>query len=189
MKIVLLRHGEPNVPTTGRILADELARWIDIYNASGIKPESYPSIEVLCIARDCNAVVCSDLPRCIESAATLGVVSQYIDPEFRELCLPHGHFPWLRLTAQIWAICFRLLWFLGYSSQCESFAQARRRAENAAHRLEEIAAHQGSVLLLGHGMLNRYIARALIKQGWSGSKYPSDEYWGCDVYENLRVFS
>ncbi|RDH90148.1 MAG: hypothetical protein DIZ77_14085 [endosymbiont of Seepiophila jonesi] len=143
-----------------------------------------PSVKAVEIAVGCNAVVCSDLPRSIESAEMLGV--EVVDFEasiFREMELPSANWPSPKLPLNVWAVLFRVLWFLGYSSNGESLREARLRALSGASRLEAIAEKHGSVILIGHGFLNRSIAKALLKSGWAGPLDPGKNYWGFGVYE------
>jgi len=184
MQIVLLRHGKPNVPKHGRLRANELHKWIESYNSAGIVPEPVPSRDAIKISNACNAVVCSDLPRSVESAKALGVKGiNVIEPAFREMGLPFGSFPPLKLSPNIWARFFRALWFLGYSSNSESIREARLRASNGANRLKEMAINDGSVLLVGHGIVNRFIAKELLSNGWKGPENPGKKYWNFGVYE------
>ncbi|RDH86840.1 MAG: hypothetical protein DIZ78_08105 [endosymbiont of Escarpia spicata] len=184
MRIVLLRHGKPDVPELGRLRASELRHWIKLYNSAGLKRSQRPSDKAVEIAVGCNAVVCSDLPRSIESAEMLGV--EVVDFEasiFREMELPSANWPSPKLPLNVWAVLFRVLWFLGYSSNGESLREARLRALSGASRLEVIAEKHGSVILIGHGFLNRSIAKALLKSGWAGPLDPGKNHWGFGVYE------
>lgn len=184
MRIVLLRHGEPDVPSPGKLKASEIPRWIELYNAAGLKIGHRPSREAIEIANDCNAIVCSDLPRSVESARALGVKKvNHIESVFREMALPYARFPSPRLSPYMWLVLFRALWFLGYSANGESLHEARLRASNGANRLTAIAEHSGSVLLVGHGITNRFIATELLSSGWKGPGDPGKRYWEYGVYQ------
>ncbi|EPP6253016.1 histidine phosphatase family protein, partial [Cronobacter sakazakii] len=41
---------------------------------------------------------------------------------------------------------------------------------------------QSPVLLMGHGIMNRLIARSLVRQGWREIRKPEKGYWGAGVY-------
>jgi len=75
------------------------------------------------------------------------------------------------------------LTFLGYSANGETIKEAKCRAERGAELLENLAKKQGSVLLVGHGFLNRFIAKRLISNGWKGPSTPGRKYWAYGVYE------
>ncbi len=182
MQIVLLRHGKPNVPEYKKLRANELHQWIESYNLAGIVSEPVPSQGATKITNVCSTVACSDLARAIESARALRVKISVIEPVFREVGLPFCSFPTLKLPPNIWAALFRVLWFLGYSSNSESIHEARLRASNGAKKLIEMARNNGSVLLIGHGFVNRFIAKELLAEGWQGPKSPGKKYWEFGEY-------
>ncbi|MEJ1393503.1 MAG: histidine phosphatase family protein [Candidatus Sedimenticola sp. (ex Thyasira tokunagai)] len=182
--IVLLRHGKPNVPEYKTMKGKEIKKWIDSYNLSGIDRSCQPSGEAAEIAKGCDVVVCSDLARSIESAKALEIKQiNTIEPLFREVGLPYGNVPFMKLKPEIWAVLFRILWLFGYSSNGESIKDARIRAKNAANKLKEMAASNKSVLFVGHGFANRFIAKELLSSGWKGPKSPGRSYWEFGIYE------
>ncbi|MDD5578171.1 MAG: phosphoglycerate mutase family protein [Methylobacter sp.] len=184
MRIVLLRHGEPDVPEITRLRASEIHYWIKSYNAAGLKAGHGASPEAIEIANHCNAVVCSNLPRSFESALALGIKEvNYREPILREMELPYFGFPSPKLSPHIWAALFRTLWFLGNSSNGESLGEGRLRASNATARLKEIAENTESVLLVGHGLVNSFIAKELLSNGWRGPVSPGKKYWEFGIYE------
>ncbi len=184
MRIVLLRHGKPDVPKLGKLRASEICQWIESYNSAGLKIGNSPSRKAIEIANDCNAIVCSDLPRSVESARALGIKEvNHVESMFREMGLPYANFPSPKLSLNTWAVIFRVLWFLGYSSNGESLREAKLRASNGASRLKEIAENNRSVLLVGHGFVNRFIAKELLSNGWQGPVNPGKRYWEFGVYE------
>jgi broad specificity phosphatase PhoE len=186
MKIVLLRHGKPDMPVFGKLNASEMCQWIQSYNSVSIDQKLPPSANVSEMAANCKAVVCSDLPRSIESADILKAKAGHViisDVIFREMDLPYANWNLLRLPPAIWIAMFRTLWFLGFSSQYESYYAARRRAIIGAQRLKKLAAEHESVLLVGHGLLNRFVAKELLSTGWEGPATPGKQYWEFGVYE------
>ncbi len=183
MQIVLLRHGKPNVPVYGKLRANKIHHWISSYNSAGLAPNVAPSSNAIEIASRCNIVACSDLPRSIESAQALGIKEiNIMEPVFREMGLPYVSFPFLKLSPNIWVVVFRVLWFLGCSSNSESIREAKIRAANGANRLKDMAINYGSVLLVGHGFVNRFIAKELLSNGWKGPRNPGNNYWEFGVY-------
>jgi broad specificity phosphatase PhoE len=187
MQIVLLRHGRPDILEYGKMNATEFSRYVESYNSAGIDKNHKPSKEAIEIAYSCNTVVCSDLLRSIKSARLLDVNEiDYIEPVFREVELPHGRFPVLRLSPNIWAVYFRVLCFFGYSSNGESLGEGKSRASKAANKLKQIAENNGSVLLVGHGFTNRLIAKDLLSSGWQGPANPGNQFWEFGVYKNTQ---
>ncbi|MFO7602260.1 MAG: histidine phosphatase family protein [Gammaproteobacteria bacterium] len=187
-KIMLLRHGKPEFDlfSTGRdpYAAAQLSQVIRRYTQSPIAPAPPPPVHALQHARDCRAIVCSDLRRSLESATRLGHAQKtLIAPLFREAELPYADWQRPRLSLYSWFVIFRLLWLFGYAQNGESLRQARRRAIAATDVLTELARQHGSVLLVGHGFMNHFIARQLRARGWQGPKSPGRHYWEYGVYE------
>jgi broad specificity phosphatase PhoE len=71
----------------------------------------------------------------------------------------------------------------GFSRNGESLIDTRIRARQAAAKLIELAEGHRQVLLVGHGFMNRFIARELLRSGWAGPLKPGKGFWGYGVYE------
>jgi len=169
----------PNSPTT----ASGFSEWIVQYNESGISKHSYPSAEISTYAKRCNAVFSSSLKRSIQSAELLSAeCTLVVDPLFVEAGMPYAEWHFAKFAPKYWAVLFRILWYLGYSRNSESYRVARQRAVNAAHRLVEFAESHQSVLIVGHGIFNRLVAKELRALGWSGPRNPGSNYWGFGVF-------
>ncbi|MBU0654534.1 MAG: histidine phosphatase family protein [Gammaproteobacteria bacterium] len=65
------------------------------------------------------------------------------------------------MSLSVWVVVLRIAWFAGYAQNGESFPSARQRAQVATQHLTQLAAEHGSVLLVGHGIMNRLLGRAL----------------------------
>ena len=183
MEIVILRHGKPKIGTGGRLSASAFGQWIAAYNKAGIDSTHAPSPIVIAQARTCSVAVCSSLPRSIESATLLGVNNIEVqDSLFRECDMPYADWDHPKLTVSGWSLVFRILQVLGYSSNAESFTEARHRAHRCALRLSELAQRHESVLFVGHGSLNWLISRRLLQMGWSGPGNSGRRYWEFGVY-------
>lgn len=181
MKIVIVRHGKPDVPDFEKLKACELNTWIDSYNAAGIVQKP-PPVRTIEIATQCRAVVCSDFPRSTQSAAALNVKVLHSASLFREVCLPYAKWNLLRLSPYTWALLFRIFWALGYSSHGESFRSFQLRASAGAEKLKQLATEHGSVLFVGHGLINKFIAKELLSSGWKGPRSPGWKHWAFGVY-------
>ena len=119
----------------------------------------------------CNFIVCSHLTRSIHSAKMIGHPSPYlVDAIFRKVELPKIHIPVLRLTPQAWNTVFRLFWFAGVSTKAEFVEAFKQRSSMAADKLIQLAKNHDSILLIGHGIINRFLAKELISKGWAGEK-------------------
>ncbi len=184
MKIVLLRHGRTNLPPWPWITARELGQWIAAYNAAGIRDMSPPG-SALAVAEQCGLIVTSDLPRSMESGKLLEQgMSMISDGLFREADLPYGWTTFIRMPPYIWAVLFRFLWPFGFNSSGESIHAFRNRTRTAAMRLISLAHEHGSVLFVGHGLINRCIARELLSAGWNGPRKTKIRHWGFTEYSH-----
>jgi len=181
MKIVLLRHGRPDIDLAERIRASAIPELLDAYNQAGICDS--PTGGAVAIARACKVAVSSDLPRSLQSASLLGIGEiVQTDALFREIELPYVGAASPRLSANTWFLLFRLSWFVGMSNNGISLQQARQRASIGAARLMELSSQHGSVLFVGHGLLNRFISHQLLSHGWQGPKSPGTRHWAYAVY-------
>jgi broad specificity phosphatase PhoE len=186
LRIVLLRHGRPKLPTFAKLSARDFSQWIDAYNLAPLDQSLPPPQSAFAITQSCSTVVCSHLHRSTDSAHTLGKTNiDYIDPLFREVDLPYAQIAWPKLSANFWLVCFRILWLLGYAPHCESLVTAKKRAVIGADRLQQLAEQKGSIIFVGHGFINKFIAQALLTKGWQGqsSNKFNSRYWQFSVYE------
>ncbi|MDY0036598.1 MAG: histidine phosphatase family protein [Zoogloea oleivorans] len=180
MRITLLRHGEPAFRLGGIVRAGDLKDIARSYDAAGIVGEPPPP--VIEVVQGHKMVICSGLPRSQESARALGFSGYETDPLFDEAAMPHFSSGSFALPVGGWLIALRLLWLLGFSRNGESFIGALARARQGAEKLAELAGDHGEVLLIGHGLTNYLIARALRAQGWEGPANPGRGYWEYGVY-------
>lgn len=182
MQIALVRHGKPRFESSP-IRAQHLVSWVDSYNRGGIDPAVPPPAKVRELAVTAAYTLSSDLPRAIESLRAL-------DPErtapaehiLREAELPGLPSIPIPLDPHVWAAVARVFWFLGWSRATESRSAARQRARQACQRLVALAATHGSVLIVGHGVFNAFIAKELRARGWRGPMWPGGGYWTAAVY-------
>jgi len=178
MQIILMRHGRPAIDSRQRLSAHSFGIWVGHYNAAAIDQASPPPAAAISQARQAAYVLCSTLPRSLTSATALGIHAPHSqDAAFREMEMPHADWRFPKLPVSLWAVLFRLAWALGYHRHTESFAAARTRAANCAETLGQLAATHGSVLFIGHGSLNWFIARALRRSGWHSPDSAPRHYW------------
>jgi broad specificity phosphatase PhoE len=181
MQIILLRHGKPDVPDQA-IQPNKFEEWIRAYNNARLCADSAPTEDAVALSANVKAVVCSHLPRSLESAQRLGLKPTITDSIFREMEMPHWSFASPALSPNIWAVLFRLCWFAGFTANAESFKDAKARANKATNQLINIAREHHQVIFIGHGLLNRFIAKTLLANGWIGNKNPGKKYWEYGVY-------
>lgn len=185
MEISLIRHGKSQLTENDKITCLDFKNWIDKYDYSGVFQEStYPS-ETTGKVANAKIVITSDLKRAVQSAKLLNPDVKIIpDPLFRETELPTRSMNILdiKLRPSIWAIIMRLLWFCGYSNDCESVSKAKLRAKKASQQLIKYAEEYKSVVLVGHGFFNILIAKELQKKGWKGKRKTGSKHWNCTTY-------
>lgn len=181
--IVLARHGKPEWSDSTLISGRELGEWVKGRNAAPIVPSHPPSPELRRIARSAVGFAASPLRRSLESLNLLAPEAlPYVDPVFREVEVP-GRVPSpIPLPAQAYSKISRVAWYAGWSPGVESFPDALRRAQLAAETLVEIAPDRGTLLLVGHGIMNGFIGLKLRKMGWKGPHLRPRRLWAYAVY-------
>ena len=193
MEISLIRHGKSQLIENDKIIFARFKKWIEKYDFNGVFEETtYPKVTIEKVAT-AKVVVTSDLKRSIISASLLKPKTKTIsDPLFRETELPTLANPTILFNVKLkqnnWAVILRLLWFSGYSNECESFSKAKLRAKKASQQLIEYANEHESVVLVGHGFFNMLIAKELQKMGWKGKRKAGAgaKHWNCTTYFTLN---
>ncbi|MGV8894163.1 MAG: histidine phosphatase family protein [Burkholderiaceae bacterium] len=179
MKIILMRHGKPVLAETGWIPPADMAHWIAQYDLSEVS-QQYVPVGSLMLADSVTMIVSSTARRALSSVQALGKNASVTDPVFCEAQLPFCLWRFPLLPPVVWSAFFRVLWFFGYSRGAESIRTARTRAREAAHKLITLA-EKGPILLVGHEIMNRFIATELIALGWSSPSKQESEYWSTSV--------
>ena len=158
--------------------------WINAYNISGVKKDINPSIIGMINKLRPSFIVCSDLKRSLHSAEIIGYPSpNLIDSLFREADLTHFKIPLIKFTPHTWSMIYRIPWLMGSSTNGESINEFKPRVHLATEKLISLAKRHNSVLFVGHGILNRFLAKELIAQGWAGKATPNNKYWGFKYWE------
>jgi broad specificity phosphatase PhoE len=187
-EISLVRHGQsahrwPN----RRITASEFRQWIEAYNHSGIAALSTPPADLIATLSQTAVVVCSDLPRSIESASRiLPGHKPHVSTLFREAGRPLRSNWNLKLPLSFWDTLSVILWRSGLITEDESFRRARRRAREAAQLLLDFSDANGRVACVGHGTFNALIGRELTILGWRRQNTTSNGYWSRVAYAPLK---
>ena len=183
MEIVLSRHGKSALPRVSSISGRDLGRWVDRYNAAGITTALPPPEPLRQLATSVGYVVASDRRRAVESARWLASSREFeVDPKLREAALPDSMGVSLQMSPDVWAIIARVVWSFDWHQSSESVAAARRRAKEATARLCALAGEHRTVLVVGHGMFNRLIARELRRRGWRGPRFLPLANWTSATY-------
>jgi broad specificity phosphatase PhoE len=189
-----MRHGRPAFDHSGWIAPKDMAARIARYNQAAIQTnavaegiasgERQAFATAVAAARDAGCIVASELLRSKQSAQSLANGREVLcESLFREADMPYGLWGWPVLPYRLWCAVFRVAWLCGFGAQAESRVAAELRARDAAQRLIELARQQGSVLLVGHGVMNRLIARALSARGAMGPRRLPTGYWSMGVFQ------
>ena len=175
MEIILLRHGKPTIELQGLIKSSDFKNLTAAYAKSGIKDAPVKDLKD---HFNSHYIVCSDLARSIESAKKLELNEIHlVDQLFKETDIPYFELSFLKLPVTVWLIIFRVLWLFGFKQNGESFKAAKIRAKKAATKLIILAEENHKVLLVGHGLLNRLIAKQLRNNNWTGPTSPGKKHW------------
>lgn len=186
MQIALVRHGKP-LADHSRASRHDIESWLEAYDRAGIDPAYPPPFRLRAIAAASEYVLSSDLPRAVESLRTLAPeIEAPAESLFREASLPGLAALPMGFGPSFEGLVTRAGWLLGWSPVTERFSDARRRARAAARELSALAEAHDSVMLVGHGIFNTLIARAIRAAGWDGPKWPTGTYWSSAVYRKRR---
>ncbi|BAP77733.1 fructose-2,6-bisphosphatase [Pseudomonas sp. Choline-3u-10] len=178
MQIILVRHGRPDHSADPWSTPAGMKDWVERYNAASVVAGERPE-SLLRLADAAGTVVCSSLMRCVESREHLNCRCLHQpDPLFAEAHLPYPNWAYPLMPSRVWRITFRTAWFLGFARHTEPVSESKRRASAAADKLIELAETHGSVLLMGHKIMNALIATQLRRRGWHGPPLPLlSGYW------------
>jgi len=179
-EIILMRHGKPDLGPIDKVSSRDMKQWIAQYDLAVIVDEPAPETS-RALASAAGVIVSSSAPRALASVAALGLSPKVIDAVFCEAPLPHGSWAQPRLSPFTWAFIYRMAWLCGLSAQVESARDAGLRADRAAQQLQTLAEGE-DVLLMGHGFMNRMIAKRLTRAGWVRQDSSGSRYWSASRY-------
>lgn len=183
MQIIIQRHGEPDLEPWGKINTKQMSEWINAYNRSAVSRNNPPCKKSISNAQK-STVVCSTLERSKDSVKLLGVANFKNYKLFNEAELPVINLPVLKLMPYIWSVIFRIFWFLGLSKDVESKKEIAVRVKLACQILENLAITHTNILLVGHGVMNRLIAKKLVESGWNAETAPNEKtHYGSHYWE------
>jgi len=141
-----------------------MGEFVDRYNSAPIE-NAEPSSRVKEMVESADIVVTSKLSRTVQTLRLFNKEPNLSSEIFNEAQLPYSNRRFFKLPAKVWAPILRVAWLFGYKNNSESFAEAKQRAELGADMLIELAHDKKDVLLVGHGIMNRLITKALVKRG------------------------
>lgn len=184
-----MRHGKPTYTGSPKVTCDEMADWIAQYNLSDTGDDMPPGSSKL-MASKASLIISSTLPRALSSLRAIGCEPDIIDNVFREADLPLIRIHGVKLPPTYWIVFFRIMWLCGISNRVESLRMTKKRAFKAANILITHAEKSnGTVLLMGHGVMNRLIARELISLGCIKDCCQGRGHWNVSIYKLPQVKS
>lgn len=183
--ITLVRHGPVCFDSRAWAQSSALRRLIGEYDTAPLRTGPVPAIAV-----DPDAlIVCSDLRRSTASALAVFGRFDVSDSIFREADLPD--LPRLGVSmppAVLFAVA-RVLWIMGRTQGGELRTEFTHRCAEATGVLIRHHAEGKDVVLMGHGILNRGIAKHLRQRGFEGPRPPGASHWSVARFHppNARV--
>jgi len=166
-----------------------MGEWIKHYNLSSVIHKERSRIQLFYGVSEKVFVVCSDLPRSIHSAEVVGYKNiNVIDSIFREAELPELYIPLIKMKPHTWSMVFRIFWYFGVSLNVEPIKSFKLRVTSAAKALIKYSEENDEVLFIGHGIINRFIAKELMSYGWhrdqesNRNKHLGYKYWEYEKY-------
>lgn len=184
LKIILIRHGKPAIPTAPVARHHEFRSYIDAYEEAGLDPADAPPEELRDLVRELDAVFTSGRKRAADSAKVLAPNAELIvDPLFVESPLASPRIPLLKMKVTKWAVVSRLMWYAGFSPKIEGYRKSKRRAKQAADILIKRAQTTGGTALVAHGYFNYLIGIELRRRGFVQAGRHKAKYWNDVTYE------
>lgn len=188
-RVILVRHGKPDIAPNPRTSHHGFRRYIDAYQDAGLDPNSAPPEELLDLVKGLNEVFTSGLPRAVDSARSLLPEAEIIaDPLFAEAPLAAPRIPLLRMKVPVWAVMARILWHAGYHPEIENYRSAKLRAAQAADiLLARARENNGIAVLVAHGYFNAMIGRVLRRRGFARTGSHRVRFWNAVIYERFAL--
>jgi len=185
-RILLIRHGRPDLPVSPRTCHAGFRDYIDAYESAGLDPRNAPPEELQDLVRELEVVFSSGKKRADESARILAPNAEFIvDPLFVEAPLASPRIPLLRMRVTKWAVVSRVLWHTGFHPDIENYRKVKRRATQAADLLIERSRIENAVALVAHGYFNFLIGRELRRRGFRSFGTHRAHFWNAVEYQRL----
>lgn len=182
-RIILLRHGEVDISNYKSISSTEFGKWIIQYDNADIKSSFLKKEEVREVLDDADILICSKLKRSAQSLGIFNKVAFETSDIFNEAQLPYFNSSLLKLSPKVWLVFFRILWFFGYSGNSESYKNTKKRANIAAKKLIQLVQENNTIVLVGHGIMNKLIQKELILLNCMESKKSQGKNWDYSILE------
>jgi len=178
-QIILIRHGEPDLNKKGWRNREEAIQFMQEYDSAIVFSFSKKPINPESVSID--TIFHSTLPRAKNTAQRAFADSKKLagSTDFIEFERKAMKWPNMKMPTKFWTTGSRILWLMGLNDKnIESFREAKGRAKSNAEILTLKARQDGMVILVAHGLHNKYVKKYLKKLGWklahnSGNGYLS----------------
>ena len=186
-QIILIRHGEPDINKKGWRSRNQAEQFAGAYDTVGVIPfdKKLHCFDGLTTGR----VYHSSLPRSRHTAQLLfgGNLELIENAKFREFERKVMKFINLKMPLMFWLGTSRILWFMDMNDKdIETFEEAKSRARENALFLAEEAKKDGQVILVAHGLLNRYLIKYLEKNGWEQVRNEGSGYLSVNILAKVE---
>ncbi|MDB4303555.1 histidine phosphatase family protein [Desulfosarcina sp.] len=167
LQIILIRHGEPDLNKKGWRNRNEAIQFMKDYDSAIVKPLSKKPLSLGSIPVD--TIFHSTLPRAENTAQrTFGDIEFLVgSSDFVEFERQAMKWPNMKMPIKFWTTGSRILWMMGLNDKnIESFSRAKKRAIKNTLFLSSEAENNGIVILVAHGLHNKYLKKFLRKSDW-----------------------
>jgi len=181
-QIILIRHGEPDLNKKGWRNREEAIQFMQNYDSAIVIPFSKKPINLESLSID--TIYYSTLPRAKNTAQRAFSDSNILvgSTDFIEFERKAMKWPNMKMPTKFWTTGSRILWMMGLNDKnIESFRKAKGRAKSNAEILTKKTSQQGMVILVAHGLHNKYVKKYLKKLGWKLAYNSGNDYLSVKV--------
>ena len=186
LQIITIRHGAPEINKNGWFSYKAAKNYIKAYDTVGVS--SFKEQPVILEPCEEIKIFSSSLFRAYDTSLkifheedAICVDSAFIEFQREIIPLP------LILPIKGWTGISRFFWMIGlHSSAVPSFRAEKSRAKSDSELLDKAARENKKVILVAHGLLNKYIVRYLKKNGWDHSYDGGNDYLAVQVLTKIE---
>lgn len=182
-QIILIRHGEPDLDKKSCRNREAAKDYMQAYDTVGVIP--FDPFPVCPEGLPIDKIYHSNLERAKHTAQlTFGGQYNLVEmPRFREFERKVISFFNIKMPLEFWMGFSRGLYMLGLNDNgIENFKEARKRARGNAEFLTEKAEQDEMVIVVAHGLHNKYVGKYLKKAGWELVRDGGQPYTAVNVY-------
>lgn len=186
-QIILIRHGQPDISKKGWRNREGAKSHVKMYDSVGVL--AFSPLPVCPEGFKENMVLHSNIPRAVNTAFRIFADRNDLieNDRFREFERKIFPFFNIKMPLSIWLTVSRGLWFLGLNDKgIESFKEARKRAKENAKFLAKVSDKEELVIVVAHGLHNKYVAKYLRKMDWKTVRKGGNSYTAVNILARLE---